>query len=204
MNTARNVLPNFADDATRLAEFGPPIFGFVPQAALLERGWSWFGRDGAHLEAQAHYWLADAHGDFGLRQTARGMMGREFRGFVFTDVPGSSGRRGDPVRDALSLHLAQVVNSYRTSHYEVGSGLRPERQARRQQYIDAAPGEPATIDFQRRRTPPGDTRVDSRSAVRVTCAEFSAFATTKAGRIVTLVLHRDDTRRVEVRLVRVL
>ncbi|TFD52449.1 hypothetical protein E3T46_06200 [Cryobacterium sp. Hh11] len=47
------------DDAARLALFGPPVFGFVPQRRIQERGWSWYGNHGRTLEAQAHYWLAD-------------------------------------------------------------------------------------------------------------------------------------------------
>ena len=91
MHFARGATSKSPDDATRLALFGSPVFGFVPQPRIQERGWSWYANHGQTLEAQAHYWLADPTGNFWFEDSPAGPVGiAELRGFVFTDFTGTT------------------------------------------------------------------------------------------------------------------
>lgn len=203
MHPAQALHSAMSAHADRFAAFGPPVFGFTLQPALRERGWSWFTRAGNALEAQAHYWLADAHGDFRFHESAAGPVGTELRGFVFTDVPGSTGRAGDPVREALSLHLGHVINDHRKTHYEFGAGRRQERQSQRLQEIRALPGESSSLEIGRLDENDLDHAYQTCAALRLRYAEFSAVAATSDGRVVTVVLHDDDAPRLDARLIRV-
>jgi hypothetical protein len=97
-------------DEERLAEFGPPVFTFVPQLRLAERGWSWSGIGGRTLEAQVHHWLADQNGNFWFEDTPSGPQGiAELRGYVFTDDPESFEGMSNVLRAALDQHLGYVL-----------------------------------------------------------------------------------------------
>lgn len=190
------------DDAARLAEFGPPVFGFVPQPRLRERGWSWFARDGITVEAQAHYWLADANGDFGFTQSPLGLPGTELRGFVFTDVIGSTGRRDEPIHAALVQHLDYVVSNYQKSRYEPGTPQWIDHGQSRRAAIETAELSPATLTVfdDLAADPPEQNR--SVNAMSASAAVFSATTAAIDGRIVTVVIHHADREQIDIRLVR--
>ena len=189
-------------DEERLAEFGPPIFGFVPQPRLRERGWSWFARDGLTLEAQAHYWLADPNGDFAFRDSPLGQLGTELRGYVFTDVVGSTGRRGNPAHSALVQHLDSVVGNHQRSRYEPGTPQWMDHGESRRTAIDRAPVELATLTLVTATAAEPATPDRSVRAVAVTTGDFSATTTTIDGRIVTVVIHHADRDAIDIRLTR--
>ncbi|WP_158254037.1 hypothetical protein [Cryobacterium sp. Y50] len=181
------------DDAARLALFGPPVFGFVPQPRLQERGWSWYGNHGRTLEAQAHYWLADPSGKFWFEDSPVGPIGiAELRGFVFTDVPGSTNRGGDPIRDALNQHLQYIVMNYAKNPYEFGSELWAERHTQQQAEIELALAHRSNLIVD-------DTALP---AIVVTASDFTGTAMVLAGRVVTVVIHSADVGKIDVRLIR--
>jgi hypothetical protein len=210
-------LPAPPIDHDRLAEFGPPVFGFVPQARLRERGWSWFAHNGVTLDAQAHYWIADPSGDFGFSDTAAGPLGTELRGYVFTDAVGATDRHDDLVHAALVQHLDYIVRNYQKSRYVPGTPQWVDHGLSRRARIAAAPIGPATLTIVGKAPIAGEfvaaaskagvsvaatelTRVVD--ATRVDSADFSATAAVVDGRIVTLVIHSADRAAVDIRLTR--
>lgn len=196
---ARAALP---DDAVRLREFGPPVFGFVPQPRLREYGWSWFALDGLTLEAQAHYWLADENGDFGFRETRAGQRGTALRGFVFTDIVGSTGGRDEPVHAALVQHLDYVEHNYQNSRFEPGTSQWIDHGQSRRAAIETAPVTSSTLTVVgfTPENPAGDIR--SRDAMLVTTSNFSATTSVIDDRIVTVVIHHADRDQIDIRLFR--
>ena len=181
------------DDAARLALFGPPVFGFVPQPRLQERGWSWYGNHGRTLEAQAHYWLADPSGNFWFEDSPTGPVGiAELRGFVFTDVPGSTNRGGDPIRDALNQHLQYIVMNYAKNPYDFGSQPWAERHTHQQSEIELALAHRSNLVID-------DTAL---TAIAVTAFDFIGTAMALAGRVVTVVIHSADVGKIDTRLTR--
>jgi hypothetical protein len=181
------------DDAARLALFGPPVFGFVPQTRIQERGWSWYGNHGRTLEAQAHYWLADPTGNFWFEDSPTGPVGiAELRGFVFTDVPGSTSRGGDPIRDALNQHLQFIVMNYTKNPYDFGSEAWAERHTQQQSEIELALVHRSSLAVDE----------TSRAAITMTAFDFTATSMALSGRVVTVVIHSGDNGKIDSRLTR--
>ncbi|MBB5641288.1 hypothetical protein [Cryobacterium roopkundense] len=181
------------DDEARLVEFGPPIFGFVPQPRLQERGWSWCTSHGVTLEAEAHYWLADRTGNFWFEDSPGGPVGiAELRGFVFTDRPGSTNRGGDPIRDALNQHLQYVVMNYTKNPHEFGSKEWADLHTRQQHQVEQSLAQKADLPVDHKLYP----------AIAVTVAEFRATTAAISGRVVTVVIHESDNDKIEPVLTR--
>ncbi|GAA3867318.1 hypothetical protein GCM10022381_08570 [Leifsonia kafniensis] len=191
-------------DEARLAEFGPPVFGFVPQPRLRERGWSWFARDGVICEAQAHYWLADPSGDFAFRESPGGLLGTELRGYVFTDAIGSTGRPDEPVHAALVQHLDYVVGNHQKSRYQPGTPQWVDHGRSRRTAIETAPVEPATLTLLHVALPSVDPAEQNLAVagVSVSTETFVAMAARIDDRIVTMVIHHADRDAIDIRLTR--
>jgi hypothetical protein len=192
------------DDAARLVDFGPPVFGFVPQPRLRERGWSWFARDEVTLEAQAHYWLdgTELRGGRELHDGPELFDGTELRGYVFTDVVGSAGSSSDPVHAALVQHLDYVVGNYQKSRYAPGTPQWVDHGVSRRNAIETAPIEPATLEILDDRFDGTEAGTRVVPAACVTTTNFSASAALVDGRIVTVVIHHDDRDVIDIRLTR--
>jgi len=181
------------DDEARLVEFGPPIFGFVPQPRLQERGWDWVTSHGVTLEAEAHYWLADRTGNFWFEDSPLGPVGlAELRGFVFTDRPGSTNRGGDPIRDALNQHLQYVVMNHTRNPHEFGSREWADLHTSQQHLVEQSLARKAELQVDHKLYP----------AMAVTVAQFRATTAAISGRIVTVVLHEADFDKIEAVLTR--
>jgi hypothetical protein len=191
--------PPTPDDAALLADFGPPVFGFVPQPRLRERGWSWFARDGVILEAQAHYWL-DVAND-GHESVVEPHI-TELRGYVFTDAVGSTGSSHDPLHAALVQHLDYIVGNYQKSRYAPGTPQWADHGVSRRSAIDTARVEPATLEIvdDVAASAAAGTRVVP--AVCVSTTSFSASAALVDGRIVAVVIHHADRAAIDIRLAR--
>ena len=143
------------------------------------------------LEAEAHYWLADRTGNFWFEDSPAGPVGiAELRGFVFTDVPGSTSRGGDPVRDALNQHLQYVVMNHAPNPHEFGSRRWATHHAEQEQEIEVSSAEHSTLIVDER----------PHEAVTVRAAEFVATSAAIEGRIVTVVIHQADIDKIDLRL----
>lgn len=193
MNLVKRAVWEPPDDEARLREFGPPVFGFVPQARLREREWRWYGSGGRLLEAEVHYWLADRTGNFWFQDSPDGPVGiAELRGFVFTDVPGSSNRGGDPVRDALNEHLQFVVMNLTKNPHDFGSRQWAERHTLQQHEVEESTAEPGTLMVDGTPHP----------AIEVTAWDFTARSSAIDGRVATVVIHIADVDKIDTSLTR--
>jgi hypothetical protein len=183
-------------DEERLAEFGSPVFGFLPQPRLRERGWSFAGSDGVTTRVAVHNWLADIAGDFHFVQYPVGPIGTELRGYVHTEVPRPSDGDGASMRDTLDEHLNNAVTNYLINQpgYEpaLASDEWQTEGRRLWEEVRARPDVDAEIVVDGVAYP----------AVRARYEGFTATTARVDSRVVTVVLHDEDASAIDSRLTR--
>jgi len=190
----------FADrhpDDAALAWFGRPVFQLVEQPALRFAAWEREGHGGVVDVLGATYYLADERGEFAEHaETDTLSIGLRLRGLVFTEVPGATriptlaAEHG-----ALVQHLTQVVTNDRIGQAEFAPLFASEEWLAE---LDSWRLELRALEPQ-----PAQLEVDARRVLGIRLVYGGYTGTTVAvdGRIVTLVLHDEEARRVDARLV---
>jgi hypothetical protein len=187
----------FADrhpDDAALAWFGRPVFQLVDQPLLRFAAWETKSHDEAVDVLGATYYLADERGEFAVIDAHS--IGRRLRGLVFSEVPGATRLPPLPARHAaLVQHLNQVVTNDRINQADFAPVFASEEWLAeldrwRTELRELAP-EPADLEVDDRRVP----------GIRVAYGGYTGTSVAVGGRIVTLVLHEADARRVDARIV---